>query len=126
MEIFKAAGFALAAAAFIVLLRQYLPAYSVLALAGAAMLFLGAFASAAAPAVAWLEGLGEIAGQEEFSCLLKAAGIALVAQNVVELCKDAGLGVLAYGVELTGRCLVLAAALPLLRRVLERLMLLMQ
>lgn len=126
MEIFKVAGFALTAAVLIVLLRQYLPAYSVLALAGAAVLFLGAFAAAAAPLAAWLEGLGELAGREEFACLLKAAGIALVAQNLQELCRDAGLGALAYGAELAGRCLVLTAALPLLRQVLERLMLLMQ
>ncbi len=126
MEIFRVAGFALTVMVLTVLLRPHLPAYAMLALTGAALIFLGMFVTAAQPVLGWLDGLSELAGREEFACLLKAAGIALVAQNAQELCRDAGLGALAYGIELAGRCLILAAGMPLLRQVLERLTLLMQ
>ncbi len=126
MEIVQAAGVALVAMVLILLLRKELPAYAMLALAAAMLLFLGLFAAKALPLLEWLEGLGELTGQQEFLCLIRAAGIALVAQCAQELCEDADLGALGYGVELTGRCLILAAGLPLLRQVLERLMLLMQ
>lgn len=126
MEMVKAAGFALVAMVLVVLLRQYLPAYSMLALAGAVLILSAHFSAAAGPVLAWLEELSGFAGREEYICLMKAAGIALIAQNAQELCRDAGLGSLGYGVELAGRCLILAAALPLLRQVLERLTLLMR
>lgn len=126
MEILKAAGLALTAMVLVLFLRQYLPAYAMLGLAGAVLLLCVQFAAAAKPVLVWLEEVSGLAGREEFACLLKAAGIALIAQNTQELCKDAGLGALGYGVELAGRCLILAAALPLLRQVLDRLMLMMQ
>ena len=50
--------------------------------------------------------------------MLRALGIALVAQFAADTCREAGLSAAATAVELCGRVLALAQALPLLRALL--------
>lgn len=126
MEIVKIAGFALVAIVLVTLLKQYVPAYAVLALVGCSLVFLGMFAQYVQPVLGWMAGLSGYIDREEFQCLLKAAGVALIAQNAQELCKDAGMGSLGTAVELGGRCLILAAALPLFQKILERFVTILQ
>ena len=121
MEMVKAAGFALVAAVLITLLKQYAPAYAVLALAACSLAFWALFARYVQPVLSWLSGLSGLVDRQEFLCLVRAAGVALIAQTMQELCRDAGMNSLAASVELAGRCLVLTAALPLFQMLLEQL-----
>lgn len=120
MEIMKIAGFVGIAVMVVTLLKQYIPAYSVLALIACTVVCLGMFIRFAQPMLQWLTALTVYVEREEFQCLLKAAGIALIAQMAQELCKDAGVNSLGTAVELAGRCLVLAAAMPMFQTIIER------
>lgn len=126
MEIFGIAAFVLVAALLITLLRQYTPAYAAACLTLCAVLLLGRIMQLAQPLVAWFtEAAGYLDG-ESFLVVLKAAGIALVAQNMQDVCKDAGLSSLAGKVELAGRCLILVCALPLFENILGALIAFLQ
>lgn len=116
----KIAGFVGIAVVVITLLKQYLPAYAMLALLACSAVCLGMFVQFVQPMLHWIGALTAYIEREEFQCLLKAAGIALIAQMAQELCKDAGVNSLGTAVELAGRCLVLAAALPLFQKLIEQ------
>ncbi len=51
--------------------------------------------------------------------LLKISGIAFVTQIGSDVCKDSGSAVLATGVELAGKVVIISLCLPLLRGVVE-------
>lgn len=121
MEIFRIAAFVLVAAVLTVLLRQYLPAYAVLCLTGCSICLLAYLLGLAQPLLEWLTIVSGYLDKENFSCVLKAAGIALVAQNMQDVCKDAGMSALAGKVELAGRCLILVCALPLFEQIMGAL-----
>lgn len=121
MEIFRIAAFVLVAAVLTVLLRQYLPAYAVLCLTGCSICLLAYLLGLAQPLLEWLTIVSGYLDKENFSCVLKAAGIALVAQNMQDVCKDAGMSALAGKVELAGRCLILVCALPLFEKIMGAL-----
>ena len=65
--------------------------------------------------------LGEQAGGAAFSCLVRSAVIFLLTDYTRTLCEEAGADSLAWCVGLAGRCLVLAAAWPLLEEILQRI-----
>ena len=56
---------------------------------------------------------------QAFSCLLRSAGILLLADYVRTLCEEAGADTLAWCAGLAGRCLVLAAVWPLLEQIFQ-------
>ena len=111
MEIFGIAAFVLVAAMLTALLRQYLPAYGAVCLTLCAVLLLGRILQLAQPLVEWFSAAAGYLDGDSFLVVLKAAGIALVAQNMQDVCKDAGLSTLAGKVELAGRCLILDSVL---------------
>ena len=55
------------------------------------------------------------------SAMLKATGVALLAEFGASLCRDAGEGALAGRVELAGRVALMGIALPILTELTERL-----
>ena len=63
--------------------------------------------------------LGQRTNAQAFSCLLRSAGILLLADYVRTLCEEAGAGTLAWCAGLAGRCLVLAAVWPLLEQIFQ-------
>lgn len=63
--------------------------------------------------------LGQRTNGQAFSCLLRSAGILLLADYVRTLCEEAGAESLAWCAGLAGRCLALAAVWPLLRQVCQ-------
>ncbi len=63
--------------------------------------------------------LGQSTNGQAFSCLLRSAGILLLADYVHTLCEEAGAESLAWCAGLAGRCLALAAIWPLLREVCQ-------
>ena len=69
-----------------------------------------------------LSGIARLAGQADsgaFSCLVRSAAIVLLTDYTRTLCEEAGAESLGWCVGLAGRCLVLAAAWPLLEEVLQ-------
>lgn len=114
MGIFQLVAFALLAASFVLLVRAYRPdmALQVSIVAGLLLLVY---------VVAQMSGIIESLGAfteryginaSYIGILLKIIGIAYVAQFACDICKDAGESSLASKVELGGRVMILAAALP--------------
>ena len=69
-----------------------------------------------------LSGIARLAGQADsgaFSCLVRSAAIVLLTDYTRTLCEEAGAESLGWCVGLAGRCLVLAAAWPLLEEILQ-------
>ena len=118
-EFIKICGGALLCVIVIVVLRSVgremqLPVQwtGILLLTGAALLSLQ-------PVIAWLSSLGaRVGAAEQVSLLLRALGIATLAQLCAELCRQSGEGAIASGVELVGRAQLLVLALPLLQQLL--------
>lgn len=73
------------------------------------------------PSYALLLSLGEQTNGAAFSCLMKSAVVLLLTDYTHTLCEEAGAESLAWCVGLAGRCLVLAAAWPLLEEILQRI-----
>ena len=65
--------------------------------------------------------MGEQTNGAAFSCLMKSAVVLLLTDYTHTLCEEAGAESLAWCVGLAGRCLVLAAAWPLLEEILQRI-----
>ena len=63
--------------------------------------------------------LGQRTNAQAFFCLLRSAGILLLADYVRTLCEEAGADTLAWCAGLAGRCLVLAAVWPLLEQIFQ-------
>ena len=70
------------------------------------------------PLLAWLHTLEIYFQGQSPAVLLRALGIALVAQFAADTCREAGLCAASTAIELCGRVLVLLQALPLLRSLL--------
>ena len=87
---------------------------------------LGRILQLAQPLVEWFSAAAGYLDGDSFLVVLKAAGIALVAQNMQDVCKDAGLSTLAGKVELAGRCLILVCALPLFENIMGALIAFLQ
>lgn len=119
VQIGAAAGVAIVTVILAVLLRPYSPVYALLASLAGTVVLLAWMLPYAAQALAWLEGFSAYLRREEFICLIRAAGIALVAQTAQDLCKDAGMTAMGAKVELAGRCMILLSALPMLQRVVD-------
>ncbi len=119
MSVGLIAGVALFTAMGALLLRQYQPVYGlVLAAAGGTVLFLaalGALNNVYGDMQNTLEQMG--LNREILQVLLKTLGICLLTQFGADLCRDAGETALAGQVELAGKLMALAAALPLIRQV---------
>ena len=70
------------------------------------------------PLLDWLHTLEIYFQGQSPAVLLRALGIALVAQFAADTCREAGLCAASTAIELCGRVLVLLQALPLLRSLL--------
>ena len=126
MEIFRIAAFALVAAVLTGLVRQYLPSYAALCVTAASVVLLGYLISLLTPVIQWFTAAAGYLDGESLTAVLKAAGIALVAQNMQDVCKDAGLETLAGKMELAARGLILVSALPLFERIMGALIAFLQ
>ena len=70
---------------------------------------------------AMLRTLGAQSGADTGGVMIRAVGVAIVAEFGAQLCRDAGEGALAGRVELAGRATMLTLALPLLTDLVTRL-----
>ena len=96
-----------------ILLQRYSPAFALLLSLGAAVWLLLRLAQPLRGVLQAMVQLGQRTNAQAFSCLLRSAGILLLADYVRTLCEEAGADALAWCAGLAGRCLVLAAVWPL-------------
>ena len=104
-----------------VLLQKYSPGYALLLSLAAALCLLLRLGAAVQSVVQGVALLGQRTDGQAFSCLVRSAGILLVTDYARTLCEEAGADSLGWCAGLAGRCLVLAAAFPLLEDVCRRL-----
>ena len=109
-----------------VLLQRYSPAFALLLSLGAAVWLLLRLAQPLRGILQAMVQLGQRTNAQAFSCLLRSAGILLLADYVRTLCEEAGADTPARGAAplagcagLAGRCLVLAAVWPLLEQIFQ-------
>lgn len=114
-------GLALVAALLYTVLRRSVPSYALLLSLGAALVLLVRVGSAFRAALLGIVRLGEQTNGAAFSCLMKSAVVLLLTDYTHTLCEEAGAESMAWCVGLAGRCLVLAAAWPLLEEILQQI-----
>lgn len=113
-------GIALLAALLYAVLEKQTPAYALLLSLGAALVLLVRAGTSIRTVLSG--GIARLAGQADsgaFSCLVRSAAIVLLTDYTRTLCEEAGAESLGWCVGLAGRCLVLAAAWPLLEEILQ-------
>lgn len=118
---FAVLGAVLVAALCCALLQKISPSFALLLSLGTTVVLLLRLSAAFQSALRGLLQLGQRANSEAFSCLLRCAGILLLTDYARTLCEEAGADSLAWCAGLAGRCLVLAAAWPLLQEVCARI-----
>ena len=114
----RIAGIAVCTAAAAIVLKQYRPeAALVVSLLGGIVILLSS-AGSVGDAVGKLTGLTETAGIGEYGkTMLRALGSAVVTQITADVCRDAGESALASKVELVGKAVLAAAAIPAAREI---------
>lgn len=123
MDVLKLTAMLVAAALMCAALRVQRPELAMaLSLAAGVLALLWAM-DALSEAVQGLFSLAGGAGLNEdaISLMLRASGIAVIAEFGASLCRDAGEGALAGRVELGARAALLAMSVPLLTGLVERL-----
>ena len=109
-------GIALLAALLYAVLEKQAPAYALLLSLGAALVLLVRAGTSIRTVIARLAGQADSGA---FSCLIRSAAIVLLTDYTRTLCEETGAESLGWCVGLAGRCLVLAAAWPLLEEILQ-------
>lgn len=114
-------GIALLSALLYAALKRSVPTYALFLSLATALVLLVRAGSAFRDALLGVVRLGEQAGGAAFLCLVRSAAVLLLTDYTRTLCEEAGADSLAWCVGLAGRCLVLAAAWPLLEEILQKL-----
>ena len=114
MAVFQIAAFGLLAASIVVLVRAYRPEMALQISIVAGLLLLIYIVAQVSGILTSLQAISEKYGVNSayIGILIKIIGIAYIAQFACEICKDAGESAMASKVELGGRIMILAAALP--------------
>ncbi len=114
MAVFQIAAFGLLAASIVVLVRAYRPEMALQISIVAGLLLLLYIVAQVSGILTSLQAISEKYGVNSayIGILIKIIGIAYIAQFAGEICKDAGESAMASKVELGGRIMILAAALP--------------
>lgn len=98
-------------------LQRYSPLFALLVSLAAAAWLLLRTGQALQGVLQGIAQLGQRTDGQAFACLLRSAGILLLADYTRTLCEEAGAESIAWCAGLAGRCLVLAAVWPLLREI---------
>jgi len=121
MEIVQIIGIGLVSTVIMIILRKQKPEIAVLAgIAAGALMFL----LIAAKLSAVVDLLEEYAARADirpiyFSAVLKITGIAYIAEFGAEICRDAGEGAIAAKIELAGKVIIVALAIPIITSLLD-------
>lgn len=120
MSIFTVSICAASAVVFGALIKRSNKEYAlIMSVAACIVIFLAAL-NTFSPLTEQIKSLVSISGYA-LSAVLKAVGIALVAQLMSNICKDADESALSFTVELSAKVAILVVALPLLTDVFEYL-----
>ncbi len=121
MYILKIASTAVILTILCLIVKQYKPEYAII-------MQLGSFC---AIAFLLISSLNELIGMTQeiiemsdidigfFSLLIKALGVAIVAQVATEICNDSNNKTLAFGVDLAGRVIILSMCIPMIKAVAQ-------
>lgn len=121
MAIFQFSAFALLATSVVLLIRSYRPEIALQVSIIAGVMLLVYLVTQVSGVLDSLRALAERYGlsMSYIGILVRIIGIAYLAQFAGEICKDAGESAMASKVELGGRIMILAAALPAAVSLLE-------
>ena len=119
--VFWAAAVILFAAAAQMVLQKYAPLFGLLFSVGAALVLLVRLGTAVQTILQGVRLLTQRTDGQAFSCLLRCAGILLLTDYLRTLCEEAGADSLGWCTGFVGRCLVLAAAFPLLEEICRKI-----
>ncbi len=123
MNVLRMAGFSVASAVMVLLLRRARPEMGLAAALAAGALLLTLALPMVAQVVGGITGMAELGGVKSsyLSQLLKVAGISLLMDFAAQTCRDAGEEGLGMKAELVGRVMLLALALPAMQTLLAHL-----
>ena len=121
MAIFQFSAFALLATSVVLLIRSYRPEIALQVSIITGVMLLVYLVTQVSGVLDSLRALAERYGlsMSYIGILVRIIGIAYLAQFAGEICKDAGESAMASKVELGGRIMILAAALPAAVSLLE-------
>jgi stage III sporulation protein AD len=121
MEMLYIAGFALAAAAITVTVKNFNKEIGMLTAVGVCVVIILAILPTMRQLINSLLVISTKAALNEAKLgpLLKATGVAIVTEISADLCRDNGESAMAKQVELAGKILILIIALPLAQEILE-------
>ncbi len=124
MDMLKLSGFAVLAALMAMLLKKMRPEAGLAVALGAGALLLGLLLPTLQQAVEHLSAIARTGGVSEgyMLQLLKVGGVSLLADFSAQTCRDAGEDGLAMKVELAGRVILIALALPFMEALLSHIM----
>lgn len=124
MDVMRMAGFSMASAVAVILLRRMRPEIGMTAAAAAGLLLLGMALPMLGQVIGGVTALVQLSGIKEsyLNQLLKVAGISLLMDFAAQTCRDAGEEGLAMKTELVGRIMLLTLALPAMQTLLRQIL----
>ena len=122
MDAMRMAGFSVAAATAVILLRRMRPEIGLSAALAAGVLLMLMVLPLAGQVIDGITGMANAGGvkSQYMTQLLKVAGISLLMDFAAQTCRDAGEEGLAMKTELAGRVMLLALALPAMQTLLTQ------
>lgn len=124
MEVMRVAGFSMASAIAVILLRRMRPEMGLTAALAAGILLLTMAVPMVAQVVSGVSSIAQAGGVKSsyLTQLLKVAGISLLMDFAAQTCRDAGEEGLAMKTELAGRVMLLTLALPAMQTLLTQIL----
>ena len=124
MDVLRVAGFSVASAAAVLILRRMRPELGLAAALAAGLLLLGMAMPMIGQIVASITAMAQAGGVKSvyLSQLMKVAGISLLMDFAAQTCRDAGEDGLAQKTELAGRVMLMLLALPTMQALLTQIL----
>ena len=124
MDVLRLAGFSVASAVTVLLLRRMRPEMGLVAALACGVLLLGLVMPMLLELMGSITGIAHAGGlnSDYLKQLLKVAGVSLLMDFSAQTCRDAGEEGLAMKTELAGRVMLLSLALPAVRTLLQQLL----
>lgn len=124
MDVLRVAGFSVASAAAVLILRRMRPELGLAAALASGLLLLRMALPMIGQIVASITAMAQAGGVKSvyLSQLMKVAGISLLMDFAAQTCRDAGEDGLAQKTELAGRVMLMLLALPAMQALLTQIL----
>ncbi len=121
MDIIKVTGVGIIALVIIIILKQYRPEFTIYVSLIAGIIIISLVIGKLEGIIQILKNLSEKAGvnKEFLMALLKATGIAILAEYIISVCKDAGESAIASKVDLGGKIIIMSMSVPIISGLLD-------